>query len=237
MKFTQRRTNGFTLIELLMVIAIISLLTSIFVGMFTTSRQKAKDAVFKEDIKNAGTTLETFYAENRKYPATIDCSQPNDTANTCIQTSDPGTSISYMPDDTADPQSYVLLAYSGAASLDGGQYYQITSDSLNPVLADLGTLNLGGGGGPSMGGGDDIDPVPPAYKTPTTLGAVSQWTDPSAAFSTDNVRSTTNSNGAIQDYRNFNFTFSGTSIQRYNILVEASAIPAGGFTNTPNIQR
>jgi len=60
--------KGFTLIELLIVVAIIGILAAIAIPQFTAYRAKAYNAAATNDIKNAKTSLESFYTEHQKYP-------------------------------------------------------------------------------------------------------------------------------------------------------------------------
>lgn len=54
--------RGFTLIELLVVISIISLLSSILLASLSTSRQKAKDAAIRSQLKQIASQAELFRA-------------------------------------------------------------------------------------------------------------------------------------------------------------------------------
>lgn len=60
--------KGFTLIELLIVVAIIGILAAIAIPQFTSYRQKAYNSAAQSDLKNSKTALESFYADNQKYP-------------------------------------------------------------------------------------------------------------------------------------------------------------------------
>jgi prepilin-type N-terminal cleavage/methylation domain-containing protein len=62
--------KGFTLIELLIVMAILSILTSIIIPKLSDSRAKARDVRREMDIKNIQTTLANYYLENGYYPMT-----------------------------------------------------------------------------------------------------------------------------------------------------------------------
>lgn len=59
---------GFTLIELLIVVAIIGILAAIAIPQFTAYRAKAYNAAGTSDIKNAKTSLESYYTEHQTYP-------------------------------------------------------------------------------------------------------------------------------------------------------------------------
>jgi len=65
-KFKNRK--GFTLIELLIVVAIIGILAAIAIPQFSAYRAKAYNSAATSDLKNAKTTLESYYADNQIYP-------------------------------------------------------------------------------------------------------------------------------------------------------------------------
>lgn len=59
---------GFTLIELLIVVAIISILSSIAVPNFLEAQTRAKVSLAKADMASMGTALEVFAIDRNKYP-------------------------------------------------------------------------------------------------------------------------------------------------------------------------
>ena len=63
--------KGFTLIELLVVIAIIGVLSTLAVVALGSARAKARDSKRMSDLKQIGTALELFYADNGSYPVDI----------------------------------------------------------------------------------------------------------------------------------------------------------------------
>ena len=63
-----RNREGFTLIELLIVVAIIGILAAVAIPQFSSYRAKAYNSAATSDLKNAKTTLESYFADNQKYP-------------------------------------------------------------------------------------------------------------------------------------------------------------------------
>lgn len=61
-------SDGFTLVELMIVVAIVSMLSSVAFFQFKYYHQKSANAAALTDIRNAKTLLEAYYADNRRYP-------------------------------------------------------------------------------------------------------------------------------------------------------------------------
>lgn len=64
--------RGFTLVELLVVITIIALLLTIAVPRYFGGVDRAKEAVLQEDLATMRESLDKFYADTGKYPATLE---------------------------------------------------------------------------------------------------------------------------------------------------------------------
>jgi type IV pilus assembly protein PilA len=73
------KEEGFTLIELLVVIIIIGILAAIAIPVFLNQRKKGVDASMKSDLRTVANELESYYAENRIYPATANITQAGTT--------------------------------------------------------------------------------------------------------------------------------------------------------------
>lgn len=63
-----RNRKGFTLIELLIVVAIIGILAAIAIPQFASYREKSYNSASVSDLKNLKTAMESYYADNQKYP-------------------------------------------------------------------------------------------------------------------------------------------------------------------------
>jgi prepilin-type N-terminal cleavage/methylation domain-containing protein len=61
------RRNGFTLIELLIVVVIIGILAAIAIPKFATTKDKAKLASVKTDVRNYLTAEEAYFSDNATY--------------------------------------------------------------------------------------------------------------------------------------------------------------------------
>ena len=60
--------KGFTLIELLIVVAIIGILAAIAIPQFASYRTRSYNSAASSDIRNAKTSLESYYADKQQYP-------------------------------------------------------------------------------------------------------------------------------------------------------------------------
>ena len=66
------KQNGFTLIELMIVMSIIGILAAIAVPNYQWGLIKARETVLREDLYNLRSAIDQFYADNGKYPDTLE---------------------------------------------------------------------------------------------------------------------------------------------------------------------
>ena len=66
-----RTERGFTLIELMIVVSIIGILASIAAPSYQWGVIKAREAVLREDLYTMRTTIDQFYADQGKYPDSL----------------------------------------------------------------------------------------------------------------------------------------------------------------------
>lgn len=62
-----RNRSGFTLVELLIVVVVLGILVAIALPRYSNTRDKAKIAALRTDLRNAETAEETYYADNMVY--------------------------------------------------------------------------------------------------------------------------------------------------------------------------
>ncbi len=63
--------KGFTLIELLIVVVIIGILAAIAIPKFAATKDKAKLATVKTDLKNIQTAQEAYFSDFNKYSSAL----------------------------------------------------------------------------------------------------------------------------------------------------------------------
>lgn len=119
-------SKGFTLIELLIVMAIMGVLISIAAPNLKQSLVKAREAVLREDLFQMREAIDQYYADNGKYPATI-----NDLINTQERTQSYLRGIPKDPFTSAD--DWITVAPEG--SEEGGGVFDVHSAS-NLVATD-----------------------------------------------------------------------------------------------------
>lgn len=127
--------KGFTLIELLVVIAVISMLMSLIVVVFGTTRARARDAERELEVKSMQDAFELYFTSFRTYPIS--------TGPTVLTRTDPislamasGGAINEMPLDPINAGVYVYIYNSPTGSTYVLTYY-LETDTIplkNPGL-------------------------------------------------------------------------------------------------------
>lgn len=120
-----RFDRGFTLIELLVVMAIIATLLTLAAPRYIGNVDKAKEATLKENLATLRDTLDKYYADNGKYPMTLDelvakkylRKIPLDPV-----TDSSGTWIVIPPDDPQKGGIFNVLSGAPGKSRDGALY-------------------------------------------------------------------------------------------------------------------
>jgi general secretion pathway protein G len=121
-------SKGFTLIELMIVLAIMGILITIAAPNLKVSLIRAREAVLKEDLFQMREAIDQYYADNGKYPETL---------NNLINTQD--RTRSYLRDIPKDPftgaDDWITVAPEGEDAASG--VFDVHSAS--PLVAVDGT--------------------------------------------------------------------------------------------------
>lgn len=110
--------NGFTFIELLVVLAVISLLSSIILVQIQSSRQRVRDAERESEIKTIQNALAIYVVNKKNYPIYSGALNGSDIVSTELRNDD---AIAKMP---ADPINSGNYAYNYVST--GGATYTLT---------------------------------------------------------------------------------------------------------------
>ena len=105
-----RYARGFTLIELIIVVAIIAILSTIGLTVYSGIQRGARDAKRQSDIQEIQKALEQFYALNRYYPGANSHPGNLTTLVTAPNAYFPGGAIPEDPLTTSAPYQYLPCA-------------------------------------------------------------------------------------------------------------------------------
>ncbi len=114
-----RNRKGFTLIELLIVVVIIGILAAIAIPKFAATKDKAKLATVKTDLKNIQTAQEAYFSDFNTYSSALSSTIFSPTVGNTAATS--GTAASFTAtvsnaSITSTPKTCTVTVGSGATN-------------------------------------------------------------------------------------------------------------------------
>ena len=84
---TSENQRGFTLIEVLIVVTLIVVLAGIGLATYTTSIQRSKEAVLREDLFRMRDAIDQYYADKGHYPSDLTALVSEDRKSTRLNSS------------------------------------------------------------------------------------------------------------------------------------------------------
>ena len=116
---TRADDDGFTLIELLVVVVIIGILIAIAIPVYLNYKKGAADKSAQSDLRNAVGMLETCYSDTNVYPTSVTVNTANGACTGKQINISGGTTLSYFPNNTTTPTSYLIVATNSNGSVTG----------------------------------------------------------------------------------------------------------------------
>ncbi len=125
--------SGFTIVELLIVIVVIGILAAITIVAYNGIQQRAQTAALQSDLEGAAKQLAMDQVTNSAYPATVAAAN-----NGAGLKASPGTSYSYIVNNSITPVYYCLAETNTASSLT----YFVNSTTNTPQVGGCSVTNL-----------------------------------------------------------------------------------------------
>ena len=117
--------RGFTIIELLVVLAVIGLLLSIAAPRYVQHVDNAREVVLKQDLQQMRLAIDKFYADQSRYPATLDELVTKRYLRAIPEDPLTGTTTSWTtasPDRSAAPAVFDVHSGANGQARDGSIY-------------------------------------------------------------------------------------------------------------------